>query len=156
MLALSQHPTKHSSADLAFMEGLSLDLPLLLKPIHDILVSPAHFVRQTLKKNEDSPLMQWRRSYLYCAVFPTRFQPQHPQCFWHHHPLLAVVRRWNTFIKLETLKSCCTTSSLVRCHATDGSEEDFGRRSVMEGARLFGVDDMTLVEEVVVPELKKR
>ena len=44
----------------------------------------------------------------------------------------------------------------MRCHATDGSEEDFGRRSVMEGARLFGVDDMTLVEEVVVPELKKR
>ena len=44
----------------------------------------------------------------------------------------------------------------MRCHATDGSEEDFGRSSVMEGARLFRVNDMAFVKEVVVSELKSQ
>lgn len=38
-------------------------------------------------------------------------------------------------------------------HATDGTEKDFGRGAVMEGARLFRVDNMTFVKEVVVSEL---
>lgn len=33
---------------LALVEGLSLDLPLLLKTVHNILVAPANLVRQTL------------------------------------------------------------------------------------------------------------
>jgi hypothetical protein len=41
----------------------------------------------------------------------------------------------------------------VRSHATDGSVEDFGGGSVMEGARLFRVDNMALVKEVVIAEL---
>lgn len=41
----------------------------------------------------------------------------------------------------------------MRSHATNGSEEDFGRGSVMEGTRLFRVNNMTFVQEVVVSEL---
>lgn len=33
---------------LAFMECLGLDFPLLLQTVHDVLVTPADFVRQTL------------------------------------------------------------------------------------------------------------
>jgi hypothetical protein len=33
---------------LALVEGLCLDLPLLLKTVHNILVAPANLVRQTL------------------------------------------------------------------------------------------------------------
>ena len=39
-------------------------------------------------------------------------------------------------------------------HATDGLEQDPGRCAVMEGPRLFGVDDVALVQEVVVPQLE--
>ena len=38
-------------------------------------------------------------------------------------------------------------------HATDGPVEDLGRSAVVEGARLFGVHNVALVEEVVVPQL---
>lgn len=39
-------------------------------------------------------------------------------------------------------------------HTTNGLEEDAGRSAVMEGTRLLGVYDMSLVEEVVVPQLR--
>jgi hypothetical protein len=41
----------------------------------------------------------------------------------------------------------------VRSHAADGAVEDLGRSAVVERAGLFRVDDVTFVEEVVVPEL---
>ena len=34
--------------DLAFVECLRLDLPLLLQTVHDILVAPAHLMGQPL------------------------------------------------------------------------------------------------------------
>jgi len=36
------------ATDLAFMEGLSLDLPLFLKTVNNILVTPTNFMRQAL------------------------------------------------------------------------------------------------------------
>jgi hypothetical protein len=41
----------------------------------------------------------------------------------------------------------------MRHHAPDGTEENLGRSTVMEGARFFGVDDMAFVKKVVVAEL---
>lgn len=38
-------------------------------------------------------------------------------------------------------------------HATDGAVEDSRRGAVMEGTKLFGVDDMSLVKEVGIAEL---
>jgi hypothetical protein len=43
----------------------------------------------------------------------------------------------------------------VRCHATNGPVKDLGRSAVMKGARLFGIDDMPLVKEVVITELQR-
>ena len=40
-------------------------------------------------------------------------------------------------------------------HASDGAVEDLGGSAVMEGTRLFRVDDVALVEEVVVTELSQ-
>jgi len=39
-------------------------------------------------------------------------------------------------------------------HATDCAEEDFRRSAVMERARLFRINDMAFVEEIVVAELQ--
>jgi len=44
-VSLSTRQKGMQSTDLAFMEGLSLNLPLLLKTVHNILVSPADFMR---------------------------------------------------------------------------------------------------------------
>lgn len=41
----------------------------------------------------------------------------------------------------------------MRSHTADGTEQNFGRSTVMEWARFLGVDDMALVEEVVVAQL---
>lgn len=38
-------------------------------------------------------------------------------------------------------------------HATDGAVEDSRRGAVMEGTKLFGVDDVSLVKEVGIAEL---
>lgn len=127
-----------SRTDLALVEGLRLDLPLLLQTVHNILVAPANFVRQSLD----------------CAELPARLESQDPQCLGNYHALLAIVWWGDTLIQLQTLKSSCATGSLVGSHSTDGSEEDFGRGAVMEGARLFRVDNMALVEEVVIAQLQ--
>lgn len=44
----------------------------------------------------------------------------------------------------------------MRNHAANGPVKDFGRSTMMEGARLFRVDDMSLVQEVEVAQLKER
>ena len=41
----------------------------------------------------------------------------------------------------------------MRGHATDGPVENLRRSAVVERARLFGVDDVAFVEEIVVTEL---
>jgi len=41
----------------------------------------------------------------------------------------------------------------MRHHASDSTEENLGRCTVVERARFFGVDDMAFVKEVVITEL---
>lgn len=44
----------------------------------------------------------------------------------------------------------------MRGHTAYGAVEDLRRGTVMEGSGLFGVHDMSFVQEVVVPELENR
>jgi hypothetical protein len=87
------------------------------------------------------------------AVLAARLQAENAESFRHDHALLAVVWWGDTLEELETLKSRRAARSLVRSHAADGAVEDLGRSAVVEWAGLFRVDDVTFVEEVVVPEL---
>lgn len=92
-------------------------------------------------------------TYLDGAVFAAWLQSEDTEGLRHDHALRPVVGRGDTLEELETFKSSSTTGSLVGDHAADGPVEDLGRGAVMERAGLFGIDDVTLVEEVVVPEL---
>jgi len=119
------------------MEGLCLNLPLLLQTIHNIFVSPTNLVRETL----------------HCAIFPAGFQSQNTECLRHNHALLSIIGRRDTFKEFEAFKGCCTSSSLVGSHAANGSVEDLGWCAVVEGPGLFGVDDMPFMKEIMVPQL---
>jgi hypothetical protein len=93
---------------------------------------------------------------LNCTVLPARLQLQDPQRLRHHHAFFPVVRWRNTLKELQSLKGGGTTRRLVWSHTTDGSEEDLGGCTVMEGARLFRVDNVPFVQEIVVAQLKER
>jgi len=129
--------TKLGGGELALVVGLCLDLSLLLQTIHNVLITPSNLVRQTL----DS------------AVFAARLQPQNAERIRDDHLLLTVVRGRNTLKELETLYRGGTAGGLVGQHATHRFEEDARRRTVMERPRLFGVNNVSFVEEVVVPQL---
>jgi len=118
------------------VEGLRFDLPLLLKAINDILVTPANFVRQTL----DS------------AVLAPRLQSEHTKSSRNDHTLLFVIWWGDTLKELEAFNGSGTAGGLVGNHSADGLEEDFGRCTVMERAGFLRVDDMTFMKEVVVAE----
>ena len=142
---------------LALVEGLSLDLALLLKTVNDVLVAPANLVRETLDSHPS--VHRFTPSHVQTtnldgAVLAARLQPQHPKSLGDDHALLAVVGGRDTLEELEALESSGTTSGLVGNHSTDGAVEDFGGSAVMEGTRLLGVDNVALVEEVVVAELQ--
>lgn len=119
------------------MEGLRPDLPLLLETVNNILVTPTDFMGETL----------------YCAVFTPWLQPQDPQSLWHHHPLLFIIKRGDTLKEFQTIEGSSAASGLVRDHAPDGTEEDFGRSAVVERAGFFGVNDVAFVKEIVIAEL---
>ncbi len=140
------------------MEGLSLNLPLLLKTIHHILVTPPNLMRQTLmRKHHASDSVysaEEKLTHLHCAVFTARLQSENSQGLRDNHALLPVVGRGNALEELEALKSCRTASRLVRNHTANGPVENLGGSTVMERTRLFGIDDMALVEEVVVAQLQ--
>lgn len=119
------------------MEGLRLDLALLLQPVNDILVAPANLVRQAL----------------HGAVLATGLEPEHPESVRNNHLLLAVVGRGDTLEQLQALESGGASCRLVGDHAADGAVEDLGRGAEVEGTVLFRVHEVLFVEEVVVAQL---
>ena len=123
--------------DLALMEGLGLDLPLLLQAINDVLVAPANLVGQTA----DS------------AVLAAGLQPQDTQSLGNDHLLLLVVGGRDTLEDLEALKGSGTAGGLVGDHAADGLVEDARGGAEVEGTVLFRVHEVLFVEEVVVAQL---
>lgn len=139
------------------MECLCFDLPLLLEAVNDIFVTPSNLMRQTLQNHSvihPPPCQTHHLPYLDSTVFPPGLQPQYPEGLRDDHPLLTVVWRRNALKKLQTLERGSTPGSFVGYHATDGAEKDFGRSPVVERAGLLGVDNVALVEEVVVAELR--
>jgi hypothetical protein len=135
---------------LALMEGLRLDLPLFLKTVNNILVTPANLVRQTLDKRENASESGLQttgggQTDLYGAVFPARLQPEHSESCRDDHTLLPVIWRRDTLEELQAVQSSSTTGGLVGDHSADCLEENLGRRAVMERARLFGINNVTLV-----------
>jgi hypothetical protein len=138
------------------VESLRLDLPLLFEAVDHVFVAPTDLVREALQKHNSKLVCSLFLNYptdLHCAVLPPRLEAQDPQCLWNHHPLLTVVRRRDTLEELEAFESSRTTGGLVRNHTTDRAVENLGGCAVMERARLFGVDNVTLVKEIVVAEL---
>jgi len=91
--------------------------------------------------------------YLDRAVFASGLQSQNAQRLGYNHSLLPIVWWGDSLEELESLKGSSTPGALVWGHAADGPVEDLGGGTVMEWARLFGVDDVPLVEEIVVTEL---
>ena len=61
--------------------------------------------------------LTWDSSY--SAVFPAGFQPQHPQCLWHHHPFLFIVRWWNTLKHFQSFQSRFPTFCFTWNHPTN-------------------------------------
>ena len=144
-------------AHLALVEGLGLDLPLLLQTVDNVLVAPTNLVGQTLISRG---VRYWYHAketryatYLHRAVLATRLQPQHPESLRDNHTLLPVVGRRNTLKQLEAFKSSRAAGSLVRNHAADGPVENLRGGAMMEGAGRFRVDDVAFVQAVVVPQL---
>ena len=136
------------------MEGLRLDLALLLKAVNNILVAPANLVGQTLWHLISSRRYQLQSATdLDGAVLAAGLQPQHPESLRNDHALLLVVGGRDALEELEPLEGGSTARRLVGNHSTDSAVEDFGGGAVMEGARLLGVDDVAFVEEVVVAKL---
>jgi hypothetical protein len=91
--------------------------------------------------------------YLDCAVLPARLQSQYSESSRDDDSLLLVVRRWDTLEELESLNGSCASWCLVRQHSSDGSEEDLAWCSEVERTGFLGVDQMSLVQELVVAEL---
>lgn len=139
------------------MEGLGLDLSLLLQTVNNILVAPTNLVGETLQESYSKGhyFQELVQTYLHGAVFASRLEAQYPEGLRDDHALLAVVRGRNALEKLEAFQSCRAASSLVGDHAADGPVEDLGGCTMVEGAGLFGVDDVALVQEVVVPQLQR-
>ena len=139
------------------MEGLRLDLPLLLEAVDDILVTPADLVGEALiSRLILREMCRKTETHLDRAELASWLQPQHPQRLRNHHLLLAVVRRGHALEELQALEGGGAAGGLVGDHAADGAVEDLGRRAEVEGAGLFGVHNVALVEEVVVAELANR
>ena len=136
------------------MEGLCLDLPLLLEAVDDILVTPADLVREALiSRLILCEMCRKTETHLDRAELASWLQPQHPQRLRNHHLLLAVVGRGDTLEQLQALESGGASCRLVGDHAADGAVEDLGRGAEVEGTVLFRVHEVLFVKEVVVAQL---
>ena len=103
-------------------------------PLNNSLVLPAELVAQPAHR----------------AVFPAGLQAQHSQRLWNHHPLLVIVRRWDTLEGLETGHGGGAAGSLVRDHATDGAPEHLGGSAEVPWAAASGIVARLLAEEGLV------
>ena len=113
-------------AHLALVEGLGLDLPLLLQTVDNVLVAPTNLVGQTLISRG---VRYWYHAketryatYLHRAVLATRLQPEYPQCSGDNHSLLPVIRRWDSLKQLQSVQCSSTARSLVGDHPANSFE----------------------------------
>lgn len=110
------------------MVSLTLDLPLLLEPVNNILVLPSDLVTDPLESTE----------------FSSGLQSENSESGGDDHLLHSVLGGGDTLVKLESLEGGSTSGRLVGDHTSDSLVEDSGRSSEMEGTRLLGVNDVSL------------
>lgn len=85
-----------------------------------VLVLPSYFMGKTA---------QW-------AVLASVVQLKNTQSRWHHHALLLVIRRWNTFGDTQTAQSFFTSLCLVGDHSTNGTPENLRWSAEVEWSTL--------------------
>lgn len=119
---------------LALKVSLTLDLPLLLEPVNNILVVPSDLGANPLDG----------------AVLPSGLQSEDTESGGDDHLLDSVLGGGDTLVKLKSLEGGGTSRALVGDHTADSLVEDSGRSTEVEGTRLPGVDNVSLVEVVVV------
>ena len=128
---------KGSSGLLSLVVGSSTNLSLLLKSLDGILVLPSDLVGQTTEASEVA----------------TRSESQHTESLRANHTVDLVVRGRNSLEHLQVSQGSGTTGSLVGDHSTDGSPEDLGGSTEVEGTT-SGVDVASLAQEVLVLDWK--
>jgi len=124
---------KGSGGLLALVVSGSTDLSLLLESLDGVLVLPSDLVRQSAKASEST----------------TRSESQHTESLRADRARNLVIRRRNSLEDLEVSQSSGTTGGLVGDHSTDGSPENLGRSTEVEGTT-SGVNVASLSEEVLV------
>lgn len=122
------------------MVSLLLDLALGLELVDGLHVVPADLVRDTLDGGE----------------LAAGLKAEDTESGGDDHELLAVVRRGDTLVDLQSLEGGGTTSGLVGKHAADGLVEDARGSTVVEGTGFLGVNQVALVEVGVVFQLWAR
>merc|ERR1719187_2277214 len=100
-----------------FEEVFSLDFPLCLKSLDDVLVLPSNFMAESANTAESS----------------TMLQSQYLEGTWDDHPLLFIIRRGSSLEGLQTSKGGATSLCLVGDHSADSTVKNLGRSTVMEG-----------------------
>lgn len=119
---------KKPKTHLALKVSLTLDLPLLLEPVNNILVVPSDLGANPLDG----------------AVLPSGLQSEDTESGGDDHLLDSVLGGGDTLVKLESLEGGGTSRALVGDHTADSLVEDSGRSTEVEGTRLPGVDNVSL------------
>ena len=129
---------KGSGGLLALVVSGSTDLSLLLESLDGVLVLPSDLVRQSAKASEST----------------TRSESQHTESLRADRARNLVIRRRNSLEDLEVSQSGGTTRGLVGNHCADGSPENLGRSTEVEGTT-GGVDVASLAQEVLVLDCER-
>jgi len=115
---------------------LSLDLPLGLQGLDDVLVLPSDIVAQPSQRTE----------------LPSWLEAENLECGWDDHLLLLVVWGRDTLEGLEPLHGLLALLGLVWHHSSHRAPEDLGGSAEVERAS-GGLDVATQPQELQVLEL---
>jgi len=103
---------------LALVKHLGLGLPLLLQLLDGVVMVPSNLLGQTTQQTE----------------LVSGLKPQYLESIRNNHSLHLVVRCWDSFERLQTLKSSSSPLGLVWDHSTDGPPQDTSRSAEVDGS----------------------
>ena len=107
---------------------LSLDLPLLLEPVDNVLVTPSDLVRDSLEG----------------AVLSSGLESEDSESGGDDDSLDLVLGGRDTLVQLQSLESGGSSRALVGDHSSDGLVQDPRGGSEVEGTGSGRVDDVSL------------
>lgn len=122
---------------------LSLDLPLLLEPVDDVLVAPSDLVRHSLQGAVLTSATS-RQEASISAHLSSGLESEDSESGGDNDTLDLVLRWRDTLVQLQSLKRGGTSGGLVRDHSSDGLVQDPGRGSEVEGTSSSRVDNVSL------------